>query len=54
MDAAANQMHRFQRDYLVPRVKTNEPPLVQFNTWFLLGPKVDIRNTIEAADAAPR
>jgi alpha-galactosidase len=52
LDDAANQMHRYQRGYLVPRVKTNEPPLVQFNTWFPLGPKVDIGNTIQAADAA--
>ena len=52
LDDAANQMHRYQRSYLVPRVKTNQPPLVQFNTWFPLGPKVDITNTIQAADAA--
>ncbi|HEY7637666.1 MAG TPA: alpha-galactosidase [Gemmatimonadales bacterium] len=52
LDDAANQMHGYQRRYLVPRVKTNEPPLVQFNTWFPLGPKVDISNTIQAADAA--
>ncbi len=52
LDDAANQMHRYQRTYLVPRVRTNQPPLVQFNTWFPLGPKVDITNTIQAADAA--
>ena len=52
LDDAANQMHRYQRSYLVPRVRTNQPPLVQFNTWFPLGPKVDITNTIQAADAA--
>jgi alpha-galactosidase len=52
LDDAANQMHRYQRQYLVPRVTTNQPPLVQFNTWFPLGPKVDITNTIQAADAA--
>ncbi len=52
LDDAANQMHRYQRGYLVPRVNTNQPPLVQFNTWFPLGPAVDITNTIQAADAA--
>jgi alpha-galactosidase len=52
LDDAANQMHRYQRDFLVPRVHTNQPPLVQFNTWFPIGPKVDIANTIQAADAA--
>jgi alpha-galactosidase len=52
LDDAANQMHRYQRSYLVPQVRTNQPPLVQFNTWFPLGPAVDITNTIQAADAA--
>ena len=52
LDDAANQMHRYQRDFLVPRVRTNQPPLVQFNTWFPLGPNVDIANTMQAADAA--
>jgi alpha-galactosidase len=52
LDDAANQMHRYQRGYLVPRVKTNQPPLVQFNTWFPLGAAVDITNTMQAADAA--
>ena len=44
LDDAANQMHRYQHSYLVPRVRTNQPPLVQFNTWFPLGPAVDITN----------
>jgi len=52
LDDAANQMHRYQRGYLVPRARTNDPPLVQFNTWFPLGTTVDIGNTIQAADAA--
>ena len=52
LDDAANQMHRYQRAFLVPRVAANQPPLVQFNTWFPLGPAVNIANTIEAADAA--
>jgi alpha-galactosidase len=52
LDDAANQMHRHQRRFLVPPVRTNQPPLVQFNTWFPLGPAVEIANTIQAADAA--
>jgi alpha-galactosidase len=52
LDDAANQMHRYQRAYLVPRLPANDTPLVQFNTWFPIGPKVDIANTIAAADAA--
>ena len=45
-------MHRYQRSYLVPRAATNQPPLVQFNTWFPLGPAVNIANATRAADAA--
>jgi alpha-galactosidase len=52
LDDALNQMHRYQRAHLVPRAKANDPPLVQFNTWFPLGPGVDIANTIRYADAA--
>lgn len=52
LDDAANQMHRYQRGYLVPRARSNTPPMVQFNTWFPIGPKVDITNTVQAADAA--
>ncbi|MGN6393633.1 MAG: alpha-galactosidase [Gemmatimonadales bacterium] len=52
LDDAANQMHRYQRGYLVPRARSNQPPMVQFNTWFPIGPKVDIATTVQAADAA--
>ncbi len=34
MDNAANNLHRYQRDYLLNIQKNNDPMLVQFNTWF--------------------
>jgi alpha-galactosidase len=34
LDDAANQLHRFQRQYVIPRTPTNDPLLVQFNSWY--------------------
>ena len=34
MDAAANNLHRYQRHYLLKRQPANDPMLMQFNTWF--------------------
>jgi hypothetical protein len=34
LDDGANQLHRYQRRYVVPRTKTNDPLLVQFNSWY--------------------
>jgi len=52
LDDAANQMHRYQRAYIVPVAPANRPLLVQFNTWYPLGPNVNIENTKRAVDAA--
>lgn len=52
LDDAANQMHSYQRDYVVPRSPANRPLLVQFNSWYALGPDVNIANTIRSADVA--
>jgi alpha-galactosidase len=52
LDDAANQMHRYQRDYVIPRSQANRPLLVQFNSWYALGPDVNIENTIRSADVA--
>ena len=49
---AANQMHRYQRAYVIPTTPANRPPLVQFNSWYPLGPDVDIENTKRSVDAA--
>ena len=52
LDDAANQMHRYQREYVVPPSPANRPLLVQFNSWYAFGPDVNIENTIRSADAA--
>jgi alpha-galactosidase len=52
LDDAANQLHRYQREYVVPRSRANRPLLVQFNSWYALGPDVNIENTIRSADVA--
>jgi alpha-galactosidase len=52
LDDAANQMHRYQREYVVPRSRANRPLLVQFNSWYALGPDVSVENTIRSADVA--
>jgi alpha-galactosidase len=44
LDDAANQLHRYQRRYVVARTPANEPPLTQFNSWYPL------QRTPKAAD----
>jgi alpha-galactosidase len=34
LDETANQLHRFQRDFVFARTPANQPPLVQFNSWY--------------------
>ena len=34
LDDAANALHRYQREYVIPVNARNNPPLVQFNSWF--------------------
>ena len=34
LDEAANQLHRFQHDFVFARTAANQPPLVQFNSWY--------------------
>ena len=34
LDETANQLHRFQRDFVFARSAANQPPLVQFNSWY--------------------
>jgi alpha-galactosidase len=34
LDDAANQLHRYQNRYVIPTVATNNPLLVQFNSWY--------------------
>lgn len=34
LDDAANLLHRYQDRHVIPRNPANEPPLVQFNSWY--------------------
>ena len=34
LDDIANQLHSYQRKYVTARIPANEPPLVQYNTWY--------------------
>ncbi len=52
MDDAANQLHRYQRRFVVPAQPANRPPLVQFNTWYAYGEKLHLPELKRAVDAA--
>ncbi len=52
LDDAANQMHRFQRAYVFPRTPTNEPRLVQFNSWYPFPGKMTVDEMKQCANVA--
>jgi alpha-galactosidase len=52
LDDAANQMHRYQREYVAAPGPGNRPLLVQFNTWYPYGQDIDVERAKQAADAA--
>ena len=52
LDEAANRLHRFQREFVFPRVATNDPPLVQFNSWYPFPGKLTIAEMKRCADVA--
>lgn len=52
LDDAENQMHRWQRTYVMPPAPGNRPLLVHFNTWYPYGQDVDIEKAKAAADVA--
>ena len=43
IDDGANQLHRYQRQFVVPQHPTNDPLLVQFNSWYPFPGKDDGR-----------
>lgn len=53
-DHATNQMHRYQREFVVPRAAANNPPLVQYNSWYALGSDINSENTRVSADWAAK
>ena len=52
LDDVANQMHRYQREYVSPPSPGNRPLLVQFNSWYPFGQDVDVDHLKQSADAA--
>jgi alpha-galactosidase len=52
LDDAANQLHRFQRQYVFARNAANQPPLVQFNSWYPFSDAVDAEKIKRAAGVA--
>jgi alpha-galactosidase len=54
LDDGANQLHRYQRRYVVPRTKTNDPLLVQFNSWYPFPGKMLVEDMKRCADLAAR
>ena len=52
MDDGANQLHRFQRQYVVPRTPTNNPLLVQFNSWYPFPGEMTIGQMKRCVDVA--
>jgi alpha-galactosidase len=54
LDDGANQLHRYQRRYVVPRTKSNDPLLVQFNSWYPFPGKPQVDDMKRCADVAAR
>ena len=54
LDDGANQLHRYQRRYVVPRTKTNDPLLVQFNSWYPFPGNMLVDDMKRCADVAAR
>ncbi len=52
LDEAANQMHRYQRRYVFARTPTNDPLLVQFNSWYPFPGKMTVQQMKDCADVA--
>ena len=52
LDDAANALHRFQRQFVVPRNPANEPPLVQFNSWYPFPGKMNIADMKRCVEVA--
>lgn len=52
LDEAANQMHRYQRRFVFPHIAANDPPLVQFNSWYPFPGKPTIAEMKRCVDLA--
>ncbi len=54
LDDAANALHRYQRQFVVARNPANDPPLVQFNSWYPFSGKMKIGDMKRCADVAAK
>ncbi len=54
LDDAANALHRYHRRFVVPRNPANDPPLVQFNSWYPFPGKMNILDMKRCADIAAK
>ncbi len=54
LDDAANQMHRYQREYAFAQNSVNDPPLVQFNSWYPFPGKMTIAEMKRCAALAAK
>jgi alpha-galactosidase len=54
MDEAANQMHRYQREYAFSPNPANSPPLVQFNSWYPFPGKMTVEEMKRCAALAAK
>ena len=52
LDDASNNLHRYQRTYVFPRIASNDPPLVQFNSWYPFPGKLSVADLKRCADVA--
>lgn len=52
LDEGANQLHRYQRRFVYPKVATNDPLLVQFNSWYPFPGKMTVDEMKRCADIA--
>lgn len=52
LDDGANQLHRYQRRFVYPKVATNDPLLVQFNSWYPFPGKMTVGEMKRCADVA--
>ncbi len=52
LDTAANQLHRYQQQYVIPRNPVNDPLLVQFNSWYPFPGKMTVSEMKRCADLA--
>ena len=52
LDDDANALHRYQRRFVVPANPANEPPLVQFNSWYPFPGKMNLADMQKCVEVA--